>query len=112
MYELSPEHVFPSIRHQLKHFRRIVLAILLIAAAFAAAISFATLEKRVTAPGTVDGLRIYELKASSDLTVAEVMAPAGSRLAADAVICRATSFALEAEEERLAAVFAAREGRP
>ena len=104
MYELSPEHVFPSIRYQLQHFRRIVLGILLIAAVFAAAISFATLEKRVTAPGTVDGLRIYELKAPDNLTVVEVMAPAGSRIADDAVICRATSFMLEAEEERLAEV--------
>ena len=102
MYELSPEHVFPSISYQLKHFRRIVLGILLIAAVFAAAISFATLEKRVTAPGTVDGLRIYELKAPDDLTVVEVSARAGSRLADNAPICRATSFGLESAEARFA----------
>ena len=102
MIELPPEHVFPSIRYQLQHFRRIVLTILLIAAVFAAAISFATLERRVTAPGTVDGLRIYELKAPDDLTVSELFARAGSRLAADAVICRATSFMLENAEARLA----------
>lgn len=103
MIELSPEHVFPSIRHQLKHFRRIVLGILLIAAVFAVVISFATLEKRVTAPGTVDGLRIYELKAPEVLTIVEVAARTGSRLAADAAICRATSFGLENAEERFSA---------
>ena len=103
MIQLSPEHVFPSIRYQLKHFRRIVLGILLIAAVFAAAISFATLEKRVTAPGTVDGLHIYELKAPEVLTIVETAAHAGNRLDAGAKICRATSCELESAEEQYAA---------